>query len=303
MSFPSSYACGTCGSPSLVLTCRANASSNSYVWRVACGRGHEVLPMPAMTITIDPFETEIRTEEPEMPLTDAGREHVLNVAAHATQEVREAWTGKEYPVLMGVLPETIRMHMKHWHGWIPDLKERPDNRTDEELILRHNNMHAHYRDGLVDAHFHLDIEPRWAPPREPEFPEAPVVEGRIAEGEVVVAEGEYRIAGQDDVNDRYRKLASEWHHLMEQAVLGMSDDFAEFGAFRFVMVNVFGSQEEYVYDPEFKAKVSLAVQMLKQFADVVRTGRIPRPVPEEVLNELVKQPLLDRGFFGPTGAR
>lgn len=46
--YRSSYACGTCGDRTLVISC-----PSAGVWQVTCGNDHTWTPMPGTMITID----------------------------------------------------------------------------------------------------------------------------------------------------------------------------------------------------------------------------------------------------------
>lgn len=45
------YSCGTCGDQNLVITVHRDYGSD-YEWRVTCGVGHEIVPIPATRIEV-----------------------------------------------------------------------------------------------------------------------------------------------------------------------------------------------------------------------------------------------------------
>lgn len=185
-----------------------------------------------------------------------------------------------------------------------------DPRPPEELLMRHNRMHLVGKQGLVDAHFHYPIAPgdfvevegggtypildllrsETIPPLKITSPMVTNPEQAEKFLEAMKNAGVPRIthqgapAGQsnhawpatfedkasDVVTERFEKLDADWRALMEEVEKGVTDDFRNTTAYRFVMVNIFGSPIEYHMDPEFHAKVALAVQMIHQFHEALR---------------------------------
>jgi hypothetical protein len=171
----------------------------------------------------------------------------MDISAGAMEVERVAWNGKTYPVLDWPVAEYVRDHLREYHGYVAPPYDRPDTRSDDEVLMRHERMHAISRDGLVDAHFH--VERMGLPPLPITFEDqtADVIEQRF-----------------EDVNAGWRELLALADGPNKQAV--------EDNAVYYVLVNVFGSREQYLFEPRFHGQVVLAAQMLKQVLSKTRRG-------------------------------
>jgi hypothetical protein len=171
----------------------------------------------------------------------------MNISAGAMEHERLAWNGKTYPVLNWPAPEYVRDHLREFHGMVDVPYDRPDTRSDEEVMARHERMHAVSRDGVVDAHFHVE---------RPDLPPLPdTFEDRAA----------------DMIVKDWEAISERWGQVLDEARNGSAR--TEDQAVRFVLVEVFGDMRLYFHDPEFHAKVSLASQMLQQLRSAVYYDR------------------------------